>query len=382
MNKSVLIYCPTFLPVQTGYSHAFAGLVENLLDDGFRVDVLVPEYIEGDEPMSHPHLKIIRKTFTLKIWMLGLFYQYFCLARYIYKLYCTKQYSVVFIETGDHPLLVAFMRGELLEKTVVRFHSTSDTEYLITGRHFKYKLKRLFWKLFAAPRIRNISSTSSYHLNYAAELIIGHRDFNYSNVIVNTIPLSEYVNNKTDSSRIFFMLGRMDEEGYKQKGFDVLLKALDLVKQGFEDTKSKLIIVGDGELHEQFKNKVSGYHFIELHKSMPHDKIKQTLIGTDIVLLPSLYEGVSMFALEALGYGKAVIFGETGGLINMVTDNGILVEPGNHIALAQAIHTMLYTDKLAVFKDNSLKRASAEFSSQKQVHQFNNMINTLPHHGK
>ncbi|MES2690510.1 MAG: glycosyltransferase family 4 protein [Bacteroidota bacterium] len=379
MNRKVLIYCPVFLPQQTGYSHAFANLVQNLLNEGFLVDVLIPGVAEGAEPMSHPHLRIIRKTFALNIWMLGLFYQYFCLAQYIYKLHRSNQYRVIFIETGDHPLLIAFMREQLLHKTVVRFHSTSDTEYLVSGRHFKYRLKRVFWKLFAAPRIKNLCSTSNYHLNYAAENIIGHRAFNYDDVVVNTISLNAHTGKSDAEGRVFFMLGRMDEEGYRQKGFEPLLDALRLVGSGFERTKSKLIIVGDGVWHEHFKNEVSRYGFVELHRSMPHHEIIKVLSKVDVVLLPSLYEGVSMFALEALGYGKAVIFSKTGGLIGMVADNGILVEPGNHIELANAIDAMLYTDKLDAFKNNSLKRALTGFSPQKQMEQFNNMLSTLSH---
>lgn len=379
MSRKVLIYCPVFLPKQTGYSHAFANLVQNLLNEGFFVDVLIPEHAEGAESMSHPHLRIIRKNFVLNIWMLGLLYQYFCLAQYIYKLHRLNQYQVIFIETGDHPLLIAFMREQLLYKTVVRFHSTSDTEYLLFGRHFKYKLKRVFWKMFAAPRIKNLCSTSNYHLNYAAAHIIEHRGFNYDDVVVNTISVNEHTGKRDVQGRVFFMLGRMDEEGYKQKGFEPLLDALHLVNAGFEVTKSKLIIVGDGARHERFKNEVSRYDFVELHRSMPHHEVKEVLNKVDVVLLPSLYEGVSMFALEALGYGKAVIFSKTGGLIGMVADNGILVEPGNHIELANAIDVMLYTDQLASFKNNSLKRALTEFSPKKQMEQFNNMLSTLSH---
>lgn len=377
MSRKVLLYCPDFLPSQTGYSHAFANLIQNLLNEGFLVDVLTPEHIEGKEPMSHPNLKIIRKTFTLKIWMFGLFYQYFCLAKYIYKLYGQNQYQLIFIETGDHPLLIAFMREQLLYKTVVRFHSTSDTEYLLLGKHFKYKLKRLFWKMFAAPRIKNLCSTSSYHLHYAAEKIIQHEGFNYSGVLVNTISLKEDIIGYNANERMFLMLGRMDEEGYKQKGFDTLLKALPVVSADFKETRSRLIIIGDGALHQQFKDKVSVYSFVEVHKAIPHEEVKKILINTDVVLLPSLYEGVSMFALEALGYGKAVIFSKTGGLIDMVAGNGLLVEPGNENDLANAIHHMLYTQQLDEYKSNSIRMASAQFSPQKQMQQFDHMLNTL-----
>lgn len=378
MTKKILVYCPTFLPNQSGYSHAFAGLIENLLNDGFYVDVLVPEKINGSEPLKHPRLNMIRKSFSLRIWLLGLFYEYFCLAQYLYQLNRQNNYDVIFIETGDHPLILAFMRESLLYKTVVRFHSTSDTEYLLLGKHFKYKLKRFLWKWLAATRVKNICATSEYHVNYAADLIIGHHAFNYRDVVVNTVDVAENSLLNAPPDRTFFMLGRMDEEGYKQKGFDVLLKALPMVSKDFETTNSKLIMTGNGTRYETFKQEIAGYSFIDLHQAIPHEQVKELLQNhIDIVLLPSIYEGVSMFALEALGYGKAVIFGATGGLVDMVQDNGILVEPGNPDALAGAIRELIYSKQLAGLKQHSQEIASKLFSAQKQMEQFQRMIKTI-----
>jgi len=52
--------------------------------------------------------------------------------------------------------------------------------------------------------------------------------------------------------------------------------------------------------------------------------------------------------LEAMAYGKAVVGTKIGGISKLVTDqkNGLLVEPGDSVALSKAILTLLTTDKI------------------------------------
>jgi glycosyltransferase involved in cell wall biosynthesis len=69
------------------------------------------------------------------------------------------------------------------------------------------------------------------------------------------------------------------------------------------------------------------------------DGVAAALIEADIVVLPSLSEGLPVALLEALGYGKAVVATRVGGIPEIVTHgiDAVLVEPGNADALARAI---------------------------------------------
>jgi glycosyltransferase involved in cell wall biosynthesis len=63
------------------------------------------------------------------------------------------------------------------------------------------------------------------------------------------------------------------------------------------------------------------------------------LADVDIVVLPSLFEGLSVSVLEAMAAGKAVIASRVGGLPEVVVDGttGFLVTPGDVEGLANAI---------------------------------------------
>jgi len=370
--KRVLIYCPVFLPETSGYTHAFKQLINNLLDNGLLVDVLTPQLLNANEtePFVHQNLNIFRYKPTLKIWGLGLFYEYYKQAQFINKLKKQHFYQLFFIETGDVPLLTFFLSKSILKKTAVRFHSTSDTEYLHLGSHKKYKLRRWFWRYLSGHKIKFVCATNQYHLDYAIDKVLHQPNIKNKQVITNTIDAKVVDFSKKYSRLTFVMLGRMDEEGYKQKGFDVLLKALVKVKDDMVAANAQLIIIGEGSEFTNFKVSVSQFDFIALKSNLPHHLLLELLNQSHIVLLPSLYEGVSMFALEALANGNAIIFAKTGGLIEMVNGNGFLVEPGNAEELASVIKQIIALKNIRILQEQSLYLAQNRFSAQVQLKQF------------
>jgi len=372
ISKRVLIYCPVFLPEVSGYTHAFKQLILNLLNNGFEVDVITPQALKSgyEEPFKHQNLKVYRYNPTLKIWGLGLFYQYYKQANYIRKLNEQRKYNLLLIETGDVPLLTYFLSKSILNKTTVRFHSTSDTEYLHLGKHKKYKLRKWFWQYLSGKKVRHLCATNTYHLNYAQHKVLHTATLKSKHVLTNTVDVAPHNTAAKSNPLNFVVLGRMDEEGFKQKGFDVLLKALEAVKLDIQQAKAQIHIIGNGSCFAYFKKQVSAYDFVKLTPEINHDELLKLLQQSDVVILPSLYEGVSMFALEALATGNAVIFSNTGGLIEMVDGNGVLITPGNANDLALAIKKLLNETQLQKLKMQSVLVAGNKFSSEVQYAQF------------
>jgi glycosyltransferase involved in cell wall biosynthesis len=219
-------------------------------------------------------------------------------------------------------------------------------------------------------KIKFVCATNQYHLDYAIDKVLHQPNIKNKQVITNTIDAKVVDFSKKYSRLTFVMLGRMDEEGYKQKGFDVLLKALVKVKDDMVAANAQLIIIGEGSEFTNFKVSVSQFDFIALKSNLPHHLLLELLNQSHIVLLPSLYEGVSMFALEALANGNAIIFAKTGGLIEMVNGNGFLVEPGNAEELASVIKQIIALKNIRILQEQSLYLAQNRFSAQVQLKQF------------
>ncbi|MBU0476961.1 glycosyltransferase [bacterium] len=144
--------------------------------------------------------------------------------------------------------------------------------------------------------------------------------------------------NKKAHSLIVGTVARLSE----QKGIEYLLYASERVIKQFPDIT--FIIAGKGPLASQLEelsgklNISRNVKFIGFRKDIP-----ELLSVIDIFVLPSLWEGMPNVVLEAMAAGKPAIATDTGGSKDIIDNNinGVLVEPENSEALAEAILKLL-----------------------------------------
>ena len=137
----------------------------------------------------------------------------------------------------------------------------------------------------------------------------------------------------------------------EQKGLTYLLDAMSLLT--VKDIR--LFIVGDGELRNELENKVKELHLQDSVTFLGYRKdIAECINSFDFCVLPSVFEGFGLVAIEAFMNSKTLVATDIPGLNEVVTNkNGILVPAKDPAALASAI------DKLAT--DATLRQ---ELSSQ------------------
>ena len=140
----------------------------------------------------------------------------------------------------------------------------------------------------------------------------------------------------------------------EQKGLTYLLDAMSLLT--VKDIR--LFIVGDGELKNELENKVEELHLQDSVTFLGYRKdIVECINSFDFCVLPSVFEGFGLVAIEAFMNSKTLVATDIPGLNEVVTnENGILVPVKDPIALAGAI------DKLAT--DVALRNSLA-FQAQK-----------------
>ena len=137
----------------------------------------------------------------------------------------------------------------------------------------------------------------------------------------------------------------------EQKGLTYLLDAMSLLT--VKDIR--LFIVGDGELRNELENKVKELDLQDSVTFLGYRKdIAECINSFDFCVLPSVFEGFGLVAIEAFMNGKTIVATDIPGLNEVVTNkNGILVPAKDPATLASAI------DKLAT--DATLRQ---ELSSQ------------------
>lgn len=129
-----------------------------------------------------------------------------------------------------------------------------------------------------------------------------------------------------------------------KKGLRFLLQAMAVLARKYGQPPCQLLIVGDGpsrhelELLREQLDLSSWVVFVGSRRDIP-----RVLHALDVFVLPSLYEGFGIALLEAMAAGKPVIATAVGGIPEFVLsgETGLLIEPGNVEALADAIDRLL-----------------------------------------
>jgi glycosyltransferase involved in cell wall biosynthesis len=147
-----------------------------------------------------------------------------------------------------------------------------------------------------------------------------------------------------EQAPLILFAGRLAE----QKRVDDLLKALDLLQHIRPDART--LIAGDGPLRSRLLETATSYHlngrvrFLGHRNDLPH-----LVAGSDLVVLPSAYEGLPNVLLEAMRFRKPVVATAAPGTTEVVIDGetGLLVPIGKPTMLARAMRDILHDQALA-----------------------------------
>lgn len=163
-----------------------------------------------------------------------------------------------------------------------------------------------------------------------------------------------------------------------QKGHQYFIQAL---KDISAKHKVKGLIIGSGPEEEKLKKYSrdlgldGGLVFTGLRKNIPE------LLGIiDVLVMPSLREGLPITLLEAMSSGVPVVATKVGGVPEVVIDGqtGILVEPNNHNELKQAIIGVIENPDLKnTIGINARKHVEDKFSIKNMINKTQNLYENL-----
>lgn len=154
----------------------------------------------------------------------------------------------------------------------------------------------------------------------------------------------------------------------RSKGIHHLLRAFASLDR---DTLNavQLVLVGDGEYAEPARllaQKLGLGHQVTFVGQRPNDEMPLWINACDLLVLPSLSEGLGMVLIEALACGKPVVATACGGPEDIVTpQTGILVPPADEASLAEALARAL--DNVDGFSAQELRRHAVNNFSYDRV---------------
>ena len=147
----------------------------------------------------------------------------------------------------------------------------------------------------------------------------------------------------TNTGNQLVCVGRLCE----QKGQLLLLEALKKLKE--LDIDCKLVLAGDGPMRDEVERRIAAYDLldrVEITGWISSDQVKNVLIESRGLVLPSFAEGLPVVIMESLAMCRPVISTYVAGIPELLKNekNGWVIPAGNVDALTEAMKALLSAD--------------------------------------
>jgi len=147
------------------------------------------------------------------------------------------------------------------------------------------------------------------------------------------------------------------------KGLAVLLRAVASLRSSYPDIR--LTLVGrpkPGGDTEKLIVSLGLGDGVESVKGISHEEMVQKYASASVAVVPSIYEGFGLPAVEAMACGVPLVSTDGGALAEVVEDAGLVVPAGDSEALAAAIRSLFEDDQLRDdYVSRGLSRAKHHF---------------------
>lgn len=199
----------------------------------------------------------------------------------------------------------------------------------------------LRWSLRKAiARASAVTAPSGFVLRDLQE----HYGLRTGQVVPNGIDMNVLADRSTELGRVFVAVGRLG----RMKGFDLLIAAFAAADV---DPSIGLEIIGDGPEHQNLRELVEAHDLVSRVRFrgwLDRQGVANAMAASVAVVVPSRTEAFGIVALEAWRAGAPLIMTSRGGAAEFVTDgvNGVLVDPRDQVALAEALKAVAEDAKL------------------------------------
>jgi glycosyltransferase involved in cell wall biosynthesis len=168
-----------------------------------------------------------------------------------------------------------------------------------------------------------------------------------------------------------------------EKGFEDLIQAVAILKHRHDHSNAfKVVVAGrlkDDPYCRMLMEKTKQEKVEDCMQFLGFRSDTSALYnGADVFVLSSRSEGLPMVILESMMAGLPVVSTRVGGIPQMMGDNGILVEPCNPEALADAMQLCLQNkDKRDAIAQNGRALVESGYSMDRMVDSYIRLYSDL-----
>ncbi len=152
----------------------------------------------------------------------------------------------------------------------------------------------------------------------------------------------------------------------EQKGYDAILPALKMIELPFQYD-----VAGEGDSRLQLEAQIDRLGLRHQVRFLGHTSSVATLLSeSDIFVQCSRWEGFGLAVVEAMASGLPVVVANVPGLNEIVRgeqDGGILVPPGDKVALSAALQRLIRDPDLRMEFGNRARSRATEFQLSSMI---------------
>jgi len=342
----VLMVTPYFLPHIGGMEIFVYKLCNRLYEKGIDVEVLttaIPREYNIDTPYRvdrvKPEAVIMRNPIVFGV----------------FKKIKNKKFDIVHVH-DEHAFvtnIVAFSKKAFRNPLIIHSHGLFYPENFLESIVITLYNNTLGkWSLERADKVIALSRNDGKFIEKLGiegdriEIIpnaIDPTDYN-TNIYIDDF-LEEY---EVSDKKIILYVGAI----IKRKGLNFLIEAISLMRN---KDNVKLVVIGEGSFKKKCQGMVRRLNLegnIIFLGRIPREKLLKAFKAADVLVLPSLVEGVPTVILEALIYRKPVVAFDIPEIREYFEDSVYLVPPKDVNMLAKAIDKVL-EDPKAILKNIS-----------------------------
>jgi glycosyltransferase involved in cell wall biosynthesis len=190
-----------------------------------------------------------------------------------------------------------------------------------------------------------------------ADVLESHVDPEKVTVLHNAVDASEYDPSFSASPvRMAYVSRHIERKGIRE--------FVDAVDQLDGEVPVEITIASRGPLSHLVEDLAESHPGVEYVGYVSEERKREILDESSVYVLPTYAEGVPIAILEAMAGGNAVVSTGVGGIPSVVDEeNGVLVEPGDADALADALRSLLRDpDRIRSMGEESRRRVVAAHS--------------------
>jgi glycosyltransferase involved in cell wall biosynthesis len=347
--RKVLLITTIYLPQIGGPATFINHFARFLTEKGYKVTVVCisdKQYLEIDSKESFTVYRItpgfFKVTFYLRKWLILL-----------YTIFTNDKVLINGLEEDSYKICKLLRRKYILKIVGDKAWEFGRNNSLTTLNidefqkepikdHRLFKIRKMMFNYLQAAYLVYVPS------DYLKGIVIGWGKKAEDVIVINnSVPLQKInkVEKKLDGIFKLLFVGRITN----WKGVESLLMAVNGI------TNLEVTICGDGPVLNVYQemNRRLGNSNVLFTGRVTSSVVRELLSGTDVLVLASLYEGLSHTLLEAISFGKPCIASNIGGNPEIIKHgyNGLLFEPYNYKELREHILKLMidydYYNKLA-----------------------------------